>query len=422
MSERLDPNNFGLKIYNRFPEYYRTEDVNQRYALKRYLEAAADGGFKHIIEEQNGILDLVNPRTTPSEVLYFLYEQYGLKMFHGIPEEFLRSFITNLGIAWSKKGSLDVIELIVSSLSGIKTNTLIEYDDLGNPTVIVNLLMDISLYDYFPDPIQFKKILQNFIPYYCDLSMLYSYEFFEEQSLLVYGSDSYSLDIMTENTKEEQELSNSDFTADTVKHDFNESSGIKKDTIIRKYLYLGTDKYLLNRTFILSEKIMKEAPVDDYTDNITDMVNETESAVTGETLFDTLHTPYSELSGIQSETECKDTVSGTTQDEISVECLETCSSDLVKYTVSDSKEVIFNEVSDKINLTSILLDSLSLEGADNISSNIKSAFGDTTGVKCQEQGGVDNIMKEAVTNKGALNLNFVLNKEWAKVYSVTEYK
>ena len=42
MSDRLDPKDFGLKLYNRFPPSYRADDVGQKYALKRYIEAAAD--------------------------------------------------------------------------------------------------------------------------------------------------------------------------------------------------------------------------------------------------------------------------------------------------------------------------------------------------------------------------------------------
>ena len=50
MSDRLDPKDFGLKLYNRFPPSYRADDVGQKYALKRYIEAAAEGGFKYVSE------------------------------------------------------------------------------------------------------------------------------------------------------------------------------------------------------------------------------------------------------------------------------------------------------------------------------------------------------------------------------------
>ena len=175
MADRLDPNDFGLKLYNRFPPSYRLDDADQKYALRRYLESAADGGFRYIIEEQNGILDLINPQTSPLQVIYLLYEQYGLDLFHRIPEEFLRAFLPNVGLAWAKKGSLDVVEYIVSSLSGIKTSTKVTYDDFDNPVVTVRLEMDFNLSDYFPDTKQFERILENFIPFYCDALIIYSY-------------------------------------------------------------------------------------------------------------------------------------------------------------------------------------------------------------------------------------------------------
>ena len=55
----LDSGLFSEKIYDRFPLLYREEDVYQRYALKRYLQAATDGGFKPVIEEWNGITELI---------------------------------------------------------------------------------------------------------------------------------------------------------------------------------------------------------------------------------------------------------------------------------------------------------------------------------------------------------------------------
>lgn len=200
MSDRLDPKDFGLKLYNRFPPSYREDDVGQKYALKRYVETAADGGFKYIIEEQNGILDLVNPQTAPLEAIYALYEQYGLELFHGIPEEFLRSFLPNIGLAWSKKGSLDVVEFIVSSLSGIKTSTEVTYDEYDNPLVTVRLEMDFSVSDYFPNAKQFERILDKFIPFYCDAVLIYSYVYYENAS--VHGDDYTTADIHEKTVEE----------------------------------------------------------------------------------------------------------------------------------------------------------------------------------------------------------------------------
>ena len=42
MSNILNSEDFGLKIYNRFPPKYREDDVGQNFALKRYLQALSE--------------------------------------------------------------------------------------------------------------------------------------------------------------------------------------------------------------------------------------------------------------------------------------------------------------------------------------------------------------------------------------------
>lgn len=232
MSKKLSSDDFGLKLYNRFPPSYRADDVGQNYALRRYLETAADGGFKYIIDEQNGILDLIDPQTAPIEVIHLLYQQYGLDLFHGIPEEFLRAFLPNLGTAWSKKGSLDVVSFIVSSLSGIKTSTTITYDAYGNviPIVEVKFEMNYNLSNYFPEPKQFYRILEKFIPFYCDAFLIYSYIYVEVGDL--HGDDSQ-------------------ITADIV--DKKEDLGcISYGIHIGQAPLLNVDGFLLNHNFILN--------------------------------------------------------------------------------------------------------------------------------------------------------------------------
>lgn len=199
MSNVLDSKDFGSKIYGRFPPKYREDDAFQNYALKRYLQSLSDGGFKYSIDEINGILDLVDPEKVDAKVLPILFQQYGLKVFNGIPEEYLRYLLPKLGEAWSKKGSLNVIEFITASLSGIKTTTEVTYDEFGNPKVDVKLDMDYNIGDYFPDSQQFNRLLANFIPFYCDHVLVYSYMFYENQVLV--GKDEL-LDNVQENKEE----------------------------------------------------------------------------------------------------------------------------------------------------------------------------------------------------------------------------
>ena len=117
MSNILDSEDFGLKLYNRFPPKYREDDISQNYALKRYLQSLADGGFKYAIDEINGIIDLIDPNKVNTEIFPILFSQYGLEIFKGIPENYLRYLLPKLGEAWSKKGSLSVIEFISSSIT-----------------------------------------------------------------------------------------------------------------------------------------------------------------------------------------------------------------------------------------------------------------------------------------------------------------
>ena len=184
MSNILNSEDFGLKIYNRFPPKYREDDVGQNFALKRYLQALSDGGFKYSIDEINGIADLKDPDKVDSKMLPILFKQYGLDIFNGIPEEYLRYLLPKLGEAWTKKGSLSVIEFITSSITGVKTDTEVKFDSQENPLINVKFEMDYNLNGYFPESNQFMRLLENFVPFYCDLGLVYSYLFYENQILV----------------------------------------------------------------------------------------------------------------------------------------------------------------------------------------------------------------------------------------------
>ena len=179
----LSRDDFGLKMYNRFPPRYREDDIGQDFALKRYLQACADGGMAYSIDEWNGILDLANPDMARPEALPILFEQFGLPIFNGIPEHYLRYLLPRLSEAWSKKGSFDVIEFIVSSLSGIQTEVVIHYDAQNNVDLDVRLQMDYNIGSYFPSTSQFNRILDYFVPFYVNKTIIYVF-IFEDKSKL----------------------------------------------------------------------------------------------------------------------------------------------------------------------------------------------------------------------------------------------
>ena len=179
----LDSSIFGDKIYNKFPSKYRADDVNTGYALKRFIFALSEGGFKYIIDDTNGLLNLIRSDTSRPDVLKALYEQYGMEVFNGIPEEYLRRFLPFLADASSYRGSLTAIDFISTSVTGIPTTTEIVANDEDNSIdVTVTLELTSSVLKYFPDYNQLTRILENFIPFYCTLYVVYNYSYGDEDS------------------------------------------------------------------------------------------------------------------------------------------------------------------------------------------------------------------------------------------------
>lgn len=227
----LSSEDFGLKIYNRFPPQYREDDAKERYSLKRYLEACADGGMKYTIDEWNGILSIPNVDACDPKFLPALCRQYGFDWFNGIPETYLRYFIPRLNEAWSKKGSLDVVEYVVSTLSGIKTTTDVYPDQYGNPHIDIKLEMDYNIGEYFPDSIQFKAIVDNFLPFYLSSTLIYAYVFYESQKIWLAESEFF----------------------DHVKYMTQEYGMIPLGPGIRPSLLLNIPDRKLNNNFILND-------------------------------------------------------------------------------------------------------------------------------------------------------------------------
>ena len=181
MNDILNEKDFGLKIYNRFPKCYQEEDIYQNYSLKRYLSALSDGGYKFVIEDINRLNNLINSDKIDLKYLDILYAQYGFDMslIRDMPETFLRKFLLQLGVAYQKKGSIDIIEFVSSTISGIKTKVEMGSEDNVN----IKLEMDYTLGDNFPEASQLLKLIREFTPFYLTLALLYQYVYTESADL-----------------------------------------------------------------------------------------------------------------------------------------------------------------------------------------------------------------------------------------------
>ena len=185
MSKVMDSKTFSEKLYNTLPVMYHNADSMVDYALKRYLQVLSDGGYSFVVDELNGILNLNDPERTPSEVLGVLFEQYGLPLFNGIPEVYLRKLLPIFGDLYARKGATTVIEYLTSIISDVKTDIVISPDFLNDYHVDLRLEMD---YDQtgardLPDREQLLRIIKEFLPFFIEVTIIFVYLFYETAKL-----------------------------------------------------------------------------------------------------------------------------------------------------------------------------------------------------------------------------------------------
>lgn len=185
MSKVMDSKTFSGKLYNTLPVMYHNADSMVDYALKRYLQVLSDGGYSFVVDELNGILNLNDPERTPSEVLGVLFEQYGLPLFNGIPEVYLRKLLPILGDLYARKGATTVIEYLTSIISDVKTDIVISPDFLNDYHIDLRLEMDYGQTGArdLPDREQLLRIIKEFLPFFIEVTIIFVYLFYETAKL-----------------------------------------------------------------------------------------------------------------------------------------------------------------------------------------------------------------------------------------------
>lgn len=192
MSLLLDNKDFGEKLYNTLPPRYREDDALVNFALKRYLTVLADGGFAKVIDELNGLLNLVDPDKVDSKILPILFSQYGLEIFNGIPELYLRKLLPYVNYLFSQKGSITPVEFLTTLVSGVKTEISIG-DNTSSQVIRVNLEVDYgkSENNTVPDRRQLIRIIREFVPFFCDVTIVYVYFFLESLDITVAENEEF---------------------------------------------------------------------------------------------------------------------------------------------------------------------------------------------------------------------------------------
>ena len=194
MSKTLNSENFGEKLYNSLPEIYRTDDASVGFTLKKYLQALSDGGFSKVIEETNNLLAIVDSEKVDFELLPLLFKSYGLEIFNGVQEIYLRKLLPTISKLFSLKGSITSVEYITSLISGVKSTVEISDHFNTDHSVSVTLDMDYNTAhsETLIDKEHLQRIIKEFIPFYCTVVIIYSYFFVEEAR--TYIQDLFSKD------------------------------------------------------------------------------------------------------------------------------------------------------------------------------------------------------------------------------------
>lgn len=243
MSKTLDSITFGDKLYKSLPEIYRAEDAEVNFALKRYLQALSEGGFTKVIEETNKILSLVDPERVDAKILPVLFKSYGLEMFNGVPEMYLRKLLPMVSELFSLKGSITSVEYLTALISGVKSSIKVSEAFKVDHAVDVILEMDYGTEQSkeLPDREQLLRIIKEFVPFFCNVTIIYSYFFNEEARVFI--QDSYYSDYVTYTSGEQTVIhSNDTEVARVVREAISDTGILKPNESIKDVIdFLHTD-------------------------------------------------------------------------------------------------------------------------------------------------------------------------------------
>ena len=250
MSKLLDSDKFWENIYDRFPETYKRDDSYTRYSLKRFIKTAGEG-FKVATNEINGITNLRDSANVDSKFLYAVYKNHGMELFNGLPEEYIRNLVNMINPSFSRKGSISSIEYLCSVISGIVCEVdLSRFDDNNKVNLIIDMDFDQSA--KFPNMEQLKRVVKEFLPFYCNISYVLTYSFYDSTTLAM--SDSRSDIVVHQGIDEISSISFIETKQEDVSQIVKppESGIIDRDTLGKSNYYLNSPFLKLNEGIILN--------------------------------------------------------------------------------------------------------------------------------------------------------------------------
>lgn len=174
--------------YKKLPQVYRDEDAVIDYPLKRYLEALVEGGCKGVIDDNEKMLTLFDPKAIPESLFPFLCKSFGLEYFPDIDVTYQRKLLSNLGELIRRRGTFSSVRYMIRVLTGLESELSRDGRTLNIVLLVANLEqmnnIEISM-------AVIKNYIQSQIPYYIVPNIT------SRVAVQVIPSSSYSLSALT---------------------------------------------------------------------------------------------------------------------------------------------------------------------------------------------------------------------------------
>lgn len=215
-------------VYNRcLPKQVISDDANNDFLLKRFIDVICEGGLgDELLLETKNILQLMDPKTMPDKFLTFYAQSVGYPWDYELPIDFQRRVLCNWSYIVKRKGSLPVLKYLCKELALAETKIKetytafrtfnknndsyysLTYGSLGDTphyiygnyegsTERVTLIITIKRDDksILPKEEIMQRFLQNFVPPYVHIIIIYSYMYVEDVFVVIEEKDKIKVNL-----------------------------------------------------------------------------------------------------------------------------------------------------------------------------------------------------------------------------------
>jgi len=189
---------FQEYLYSRYPSVYRIYDED--LLLQRFTYALTDPAIP-LIKKLEMMHDVLDIGFCPDSVIPRMYNNFGALYDDELSTSRQRKILRNIVDLLKYKGTGSVIEYIVSELTGIRTTIQYSPDPDDRTHTTLRLDMDYDLYNENIPASKLREVLEEFLPFYMVMTIVYVYKFMDSASMsLTEGSSDLIKELMLDSS------------------------------------------------------------------------------------------------------------------------------------------------------------------------------------------------------------------------------